>query len=100
MDALSRLGFIKADKDIPGGWRVRPGIFLWWLTDELARTARREEKFEEWWQAQQMEGLLTRGEKQKLGDAAHAFAGLLKDGAQTFVLAAAKGAGEAIFKTK
>ena len=28
-----------------------------------------------------MEGLLTRGEKQKLGDAARAFGGLLKEGA-------------------
>lgn len=100
LDALDRLGFIQEDEDIPGGWRVRPGIFLWWLTDELARTARRETKFEEWWQAQQMEGLLTRGEKQKLGDAARTFAGLLKVGAQTFVQAAAKGAGEAMFKTK
>ncbi len=100
MDALDRLGFIKVDEDIPGGWHVRPGIFLWWLMDELARTARREEKFEEWWQAQQMEGLLTRGEKQKLGDASRALTGLLKDGAQTFVLAAVQGAGEAISKTR
>jgi hypothetical protein len=79
---------------------VRPGIFLWWLTDELARTARRQEKFEEWWRAQQMEGLLTRGEKQKLGDALRASTGLLKEGAQTFVQAAVQSAGEAMFKTK
>jgi len=100
LDSLDRLGFIKRNDGIPGGWRVRPGIFFWWLTDELARTAHHETKFEEWWQAQQMEGLLTRGEKQKLGDASRALTGLLKDGAQTFVQAAAKGMGEAIVKAK
>ena len=88
---LDKLGFIAPDEQSSGGWRVRPGLFLWWLTDELARAARREARFEEWWQHQQMEGLLTHGEKQKLGEAARAFGGLLKQGAQTFVQAAARG---------
>jgi hypothetical protein len=97
---LGRLGFIAEDANIPGGWRVRPGVFLWWLTDELVKTARHETKFEEWWQAQQMEGLLTRGEKQKLGEAAKAITGALRDSAVTFVQAAAKAAAETIVKGK
>ena len=88
------------DEDIPGGWRVRPGIFLWWLTNELIKAARHETKFEEWWQAQQMEGLLTRGEKQKLGEAAQAITGVLKDSAVSFIQAAAKAAAETIVKGK
>jgi hypothetical protein len=98
LDLLDKLGFIKQDQDIPGGWRVRPGIFLWWLTSELSRVARREATFDKWWQEQQMEGLLTRSEKQKLGDVARSFTGLLKQGALTFVPVAAKGAGEAMVK--
>jgi hypothetical protein len=97
---LAKLGFLAEDADIPGGWRVRPGVFLWWLTDELVRMARRETKFEEWLQAQQIEGVLTHGEKQKLSEAAKTITGVLKEGAVTFVQAAAKAAGEMIVKGK
>jgi hypothetical protein len=31
--ALKQQGFIAEDAAIPGGWRVRPLVFLWWLTD-------------------------------------------------------------------
>lgn len=100
LDALERLGFIAEDKDIPGGWRVRPGVFLWWLTDELVKIARRETKFEEWLQAQQIEGVLTHGEKLKLSEAAKTITGVLKEGAVTFVQAAARAAAEMIVKGK
>ena len=31
--ALKQQGFIIQDTTMPGGWRVRPLVFLWWLTD-------------------------------------------------------------------
>ena len=77
---------------------MRPSAFLWRLADELTRTVRRETPFEEWLQAQEWEGLLTRGEKEQLGKAVRAVGGLLKDGAKTLIEVAAKGAGEAIMK--
>ena len=30
---LKQQGFIAEDSAVPGGWRVRPLAFLWWLTD-------------------------------------------------------------------
>jgi len=96
--ALARQGFVAEDGAIPGGWRVRPAAFLWWLADELVRTVRDEPSFEEWLRAQGWEGLLTRGEKQQLDKGVHAIASLLKDGAAKLIEAAAKGAGEAMIK--
>ncbi len=75
-------------------------MFLWWLADELVKIVRRDTPFEEWLQAQEMEGLLTKGEKQKLEKAARSAGELLKGGATALIQAAAKGAGEAIVKTK
>ena len=93
---LKKRGFVTEDAAIPGGWRVRPQAFLWWLADELVRTVRRETPFEEWLQQQEWEGLLTRGEKQQLGKAVRFVGELLKDGAATLIEAAAKGAGAAL----
>ena len=94
--SLKKRGFVTEDAAIPGGWRVRPQAFLWWLADELVRMVRRETPLEEWLAVQEWEGLLTRGEKQQLGKAIHAVADLLKDGAATLIEAAAKGAGKAL----
>ena len=77
---------------------MRPGAFLWWLADELVRTVRDDRPFEEWLQAQEWEGLLTRSEKQQLDKGVRAVVGLLKDGVTTLIEVAAKGAGEAIAK--
>jgi len=100
--SLAKQGFVAEDEAIPGGWRVRPGALLWWLADELVRTVRREVPFEEWLQAQEWEGLLTRGERQQLGRAVRAIGGKLRDGAAPLIKAAAegaaKGAAEAMVK--
>jgi len=43
--SLEKQGFVAQDEAIPGGWRVRPQVFLWWLADELVRMARSEATF-------------------------------------------------------
>jgi hypothetical protein len=96
--SLNKQGFVAEDEAIPGGWRVRPSAFLWWLADELVRTVRDETPFEEWLQKQELGILLTRGEKQQLDKGVRAIVGLLKDGVTTLIEAAAKGAGEAMVK--
>lgn len=93
---LDKLGFIRTDEGVPGGWRVLPCAFLWWMADELVRTARRDKPFDEWLQAQTWEGPLTRSEKQQLNKAMQAIAEIVKDGATTLIQAAAKGAGAAL----
>lgn len=96
--ALANQGFVSKDEAVPGGWRVRPQAFLWWLADELVRTVRDELSFEEWLRKQEWEGLLTRDEKQQLDKGIRAVGGLLRDGVATLIEATAKGAGEAIVK--
>ena len=98
MRSLTKQGFVAEDESTPGGWRVRPQAFLWWLADELVRTVRRETPFEEWLQKQEFGVLLTRGEKEQLSKAVRAVGGLLKDGAKTLIEAAAKGVVEAMVK--
>ncbi len=79
---------------------MRPQAFLWWLADELVRTVREGTPFEKWLQKQELGVLLTRGEKEQLGNAVRAVGGLFKDGAKTLIEAAAKGVGEAMVKGK
>lgn len=94
--ALAKQGFVTQDETTSVGYRVRPQAFLWWLADEIVRTVRDEMPFEEWLQKQELGFLLTRGERQQLGKAARAIAGLLKDGAAALIQAAASGAGAAL----
>jgi len=35
LSSLARRGFVREDTAVPGGWRVHPGAFLWWLADEV-----------------------------------------------------------------
>jgi len=98
--SLEKQGYVTEDTSIPSGWRIRAGVFTWWLADELVKIVRRDTPFEDWLQAQEMEGLLTKGEKQKLEKAARSAGELLKGGATALIQAAAKGLGEAIVKTK
>jgi hypothetical protein len=39
---LEKYGFIRADENIPGGWRVYPLIFLWFVADKLEQEVRDE----------------------------------------------------------
>jgi len=98
--ALARQGFVVEEKTTTLGWRVRPQAFLWWLADELVCTVRDETPFKEWLREQELGILLTRGEKEQLGQAVHTVGGLLKDGAATLIEAAAKGVGAAMASTQ
>jgi hypothetical protein len=93
---LRKQGFVTEDEEAPAGHRVRPQAFLWWLTDEMVRTVRDDTPFEEWLRQQEMGIVLTRGEREQLGEAVRAIVGMLQDGAATLIEAAAKGAGKAV----
>ncbi len=92
--SLKKQGFVTEDETIPGGWRVRPQVFLGWLANELVHAVRDETSFREWVRKHELGFLLTQGRKEQLSKAAFAVGGLLKDTAE----ATAKGAGEAIGK--
>lgn len=61
---LKKQGFIKEDNKIKGGWRVRPAVFLWWMTDEIVRAVHQDVTLEEWLQ-QEWEGVWTQGSKKQ-----------------------------------
>jgi len=90
---LKKRGFTVEDESVPGGWRVRPGAFLWWLADELTRTVRSDEVFEDWLRAEVVEGPLTRKEKQQLSRVARETIELVQGGVTALISAAAEGVG-------
>ncbi len=90
---LKRRGFTVEEEAVPGGWRVRPGAFLWWLADELTRTVRSEEVFEEWLRAEVIEGPLTRKEKQQLTKVPKETIEQVHGGVIALIAAAAEGVG-------
>jgi len=90
--ALAKQGFVTQDETASLGYCVRPQAFLWWLADEMVRTVRDDVPFEEWLRQQDLGLLLTRAEKEQLGQAIRAVGELLKDGASTLIQAAAAGA--------
>ena len=90
---LEKQGFIAKDAAVPDGWRVRPGVFLWWLADEIVRLARDNKPLEEWLLAQEWEGQLTRSEKEGLRAAGRKLGDWLDRGVTTLIEAAAKGFG-------
>jgi len=96
--SLKKQGFIAMDETVPGGWRVRPQAFLWWLADELVRTVRDEMPFEEWLHRQELGFLMTSGEKEQMGKVVHEVGKLLKDGATTLIETAARGVGDAMVR--
>ncbi len=87
---LVKQGFVEKAENSLSGWRIRPAAFLWWLADELVRTVRDEQAFAEWIRAQEWDGLLTIGEKEKFSRAGKAVAGLLSNGASELIKAAIK----------
>jgi hypothetical protein len=93
---LKRRGFTQDDDSIPGGWRVRPGVFLWWLTDELTRTVRSQEAFDDWLRGEVLEGALTRKEKQHLNQVARQTMEVVKGGVSALIEAAAVGIGSGL----
>jgi AAA+ ATPase superfamily predicted ATPase len=66
VDFLAQQGYISPDKSLSSGWQVGAKIFLQWLADELRRALRSDDEFKKWFMEQELNGMLTRGEKEKL----------------------------------
>ncbi len=94
--ALKKQGFIVQDEQVPGGWRVRPFAYLWWMAEEVTRTVRADAPLEEWLQAQEWGELMTHGEKEKMSAGIRSMGKALKSGATALIEAAAKGIGDGI----
>ena len=84
-------GFIVEDEHVPGGWQVRPQVFLWWLADDLATMARREMPFGEWLQRQELDSLLAGAEKEQWGKAVQVAGVVFKEGVKVLVEATIQG---------
>lgn len=88
---LLKQGYITEESGYATGYRVRPESFLWWLSEELLRTVREDGAFEDWIRVQEWDGMVKAGEKRQLNGAAKALGGVLKEGINTFIKAAAEG---------
>lgn len=96
LNDLKTAGLLLPDTQIRGGWRVAPQAMLWWLADELVRAVRADTLFEDWLRAQELDHLLTKKEREQLGQAARGVVQVLQQGATTLVEAFAKGLGDSL----
>ncbi|MCP4655859.1 MAG: ATP-binding protein [bacterium] len=94
--SLQKQGFIAEDPRIPGGWRVLPIAYLWWMAEEVIRTVRSDEPFEDWLRAQEWGELLTRGEKERLSGIMRSVGGVLKTGVTALIESSAKSLGGSV----
>ena len=88
---LKEHGFIVEDENIPGGWQVRPQVFLWWLADDLATMVRSEMPFGEWLQRQELGSMLAGDEKEQWGKAVQTAGVVFKEGVKVLVEATIQG---------
>jgi hypothetical protein len=88
---LEKRGFVAQDAATHGGWRVRPLVFLWWLADGLARSARNPQAFQEWVRAEELGGVLTAGEERRLAEASRRLGELFPGGVTDLIESAAGG---------
>lgn len=98
LEALETSGIVQRQSD--GSWQIQQACFIWWMSNELLRSIRSESEFTQWLRAQEIDGLLTNEEKTKLGSAAKALSGLLKNGVTAMIEAFSKGFGEALAKAE
>ena len=68
-----------------GKWELASQAFLWWLADELKRNVRDDREFNEWLQRNEIDVLLTKGEKEKLGKFAKQVVSVVGQGALTLI---------------
>jgi hypothetical protein len=91
LDDMEATGTLVRDARMKGDWRFGPQTLLWWLTDELVRAVRTDAPLDQWLRAQELDGALTREQKEKLGEMMQGAAQVLKQGASTLIEAFAKG---------
>ena len=88
LETLEASGLL-AERD-QGEWSITQCAFLWWLADELRRNVRKDADFRTWLQAQEMDGLLTTQERQRMGKAVKGMLAAAGKGATTLIEAVAK----------
>jgi hypothetical protein len=84
-------GLLVADGSIPGGWRVRHGVMLWWLADELERAIRSESEFGEWLRRAELDGRWTKGQKQRIFEVVQGAGNFAKQLIEAFAVGAGAG---------
>ena len=95
LEALGELGLLRENEE---RWSLTQGAFLWWLADELKRNVRDETEFKSWLQAQEMDGVLTAQQKERLSETTKTVLSHLAKGASTLIESFAKGAADAALK--
>lgn len=93
---LEEIGLVIKNTSLQGGWAIESQVMIWWLADELVKVVREDKPFEQWLQAQELDNLLTRKEKESLAHFAISVANWLQQGATKFIETFAEGIGKSI----
>jgi hypothetical protein len=95
---LKNRGFLRPDSNLEGGFAPHSEIMLWFLAEELTRLLRPENPdLKKWLHDQEWEGLLKHGEKESIQNTLQSLKPIIKDGALSFIKAAAEGLGKGMF---
>jgi len=76
---LETQGFVIKDTELSSGYRIGPQVFVWWLSQKLTQVVRDDGAFNEWLQQQEIDGLLTKGQKKQLSKFAGGVTELFKN---------------------
>jgi hypothetical protein len=93
---LQQQGFIEQSGSHESPWRIRPGVLLWWLSDELVRILRDDRNIDEWLRDNEWHGAITPADRNRLRSMLGKVNKALEKGVSTLIEAAAKGAGQAL----
>lgn len=96
IEILKGYNFIEPDENNITHWRIRSQALLNWMSGKIKSTVNANTPFEQWLKEQEVQGLLTVKEKQKLEQNAQVVMGIFQKGITTFVEAVAKGFGETL----
>jgi len=89
-------GIIK--KNGSNNYVVTSKAFLWWLADEIKRNVRDESEFKNWLQINEIDWVITRGNKKKLIKFVNKLLDVVGKGSMTLIQSFAKAMGEEVGK--
>ena len=86
IDELTRNGWVSRSPDVPIGFKISQEALLWWLSNELIRTIRDDNNFEEWLLGKKLVGgIFTQKELEHLRQTTKYLTSLLQKGVSTLV---------------
>lgn len=88
IEELESFGYLERDEKVPGGYKLTQGAMLWWLADELSKTLRDEQTFQEWILDKELvKGVFRKNELEQLQKMGKFIGNLISEGSLSLIKA-------------